>query len=88
MIWRQGRRVPINVYEDGENGESRPVCQCHTALDAALIVRAVNRWRARLDAKDVEQVSRAPFCEADREGLLGVEQKLKREREREKQENG
>ncbi len=36
--WRVGRNVPINVYD--ENG--RPVCQCHTALDARQIVEAVN----------------------------------------------
>jgi hypothetical protein len=35
--WRVGTKVPINVY-DGD----RPVCQCQTAADAALIVRAVN----------------------------------------------
>jgi len=35
--WRTGRQVPINVY-DGD----RPVCQCHTASDARLIVEAVN----------------------------------------------
>lgn len=35
--WRVGRKVPINVYEG-----DRPVCQCHTALDARLIVKAVN----------------------------------------------
>ncbi len=37
--WRVGRKVPINVYE----GE-RPVCQCQTAADAMLIVKAVNRY--------------------------------------------
>lgn len=36
--WRQGRKVPINVYE----GE-RAVCQCHTAEDAQRIVTAVNQ---------------------------------------------
>jgi len=35
--WRTGTRVPINVYE----GE-RPICQCQTAMDAKLIVLAVN----------------------------------------------
>lgn len=38
MIWRVGRKVPINVY-DGD----RPVCQCHNAEDAALIVAAMER---------------------------------------------
>jgi len=46
--WRIGRKVPINVYEG-----DRPVCQCHTVGDAALIVNAVNEQlerAARLDA--------------------------------------
>lgn len=34
--WRVGLKVPLNVY-DGD----RPVCQCHTAEDAALIVAAM-----------------------------------------------
>jgi hypothetical protein len=38
MKWRVGAKVPLNVY-DGD----RPVCQCHTNLDAILIVRAMNR---------------------------------------------
>lgn len=37
--WRVGRRIPINIYEG-----DRPICQCHTAIDAATIVRAVNSW--------------------------------------------
>lgn len=37
-VWRQGRKVRINVYE----GE-RAVCQCHTVGDAERIVAAVNR---------------------------------------------
>lgn len=37
MSWRVGRNVPLNVY-DGD----RPVCQCHTADDAARIVNAIN----------------------------------------------
>jgi|SRR5579863_7261394 len=39
MSWRVGRKVPINVY-DGD----RPVCQCHTELDALNIVAAMNQW--------------------------------------------
>jgi len=39
-LWRVGTKVPINVYEG-----NRPVCQCHTALDARLIVEAVNKLR-------------------------------------------
>lgn len=38
LIWRQGRSVPINVYEG-----DRAVCQCHRAEDAARIVEAVNQ---------------------------------------------
>jgi len=37
MSWRVGSRVPINVY-DGD----RPVCQCQTAIDAKMIVAAIN----------------------------------------------
>ena len=35
--WRVGKNVPINVYEG-----DRPVCQCHTAIDAKAIVDAMN----------------------------------------------
>jgi hypothetical protein len=38
--WRLGRKVPINVYEG-----DRPICQCHTVLDARRIVESVNAWR-------------------------------------------
>lgn len=41
--WRVGSKIRINVY-DGD----RPVCQCQTALDAKLIVLAVN---ALLDSR-------------------------------------
>ena len=34
--WRVGPKVPINVYEG-----DRPICQCHTAIDAKRIVEAV-----------------------------------------------
>ena len=37
VTWRVGKNVPINVYEG-----DRPICQCHTALDAKRIVAAVN----------------------------------------------
>ena len=47
MKWRIGRKVPINVYEG-----DRPVCQCHAAEDAALIVRAVNERYERLEVSD------------------------------------
>lgn len=36
--WRVGRKVPLNVYEG-----DRPICQCHTAADAARIVKAMNQ---------------------------------------------
>jgi hypothetical protein len=36
--WRLGRNVPINVYEG-----DRPICQCHTSIDAKRIVDAMNR---------------------------------------------
>lgn len=42
--WRVGSKIPINVY-DGD----RPVCQCQTALDARLVVLAVN---ALLDSRE------------------------------------
>jgi hypothetical protein len=40
--WRVGRKIALNVY-DGD----RPACQCHTALDAQLIVRAMNATAPR-----------------------------------------
>src|ERR1041384_1702712 len=40
MPWRQGTKVPINVYDS----ENRPVCQCQTTYDAAVIVKAVNAF--------------------------------------------
>lgn len=46
--WRVGTKVPLNVYEG-----DRPVCQCHTAEDAARIVAAmtsVPQLRATLEA--------------------------------------
>ncbi len=36
--WRVGSKVSLNIYEG-----DRPVCQCHTALDAQRIVSAINR---------------------------------------------
>jgi len=38
MPWKQGSKVPLNIYDS--NGE--PVCQCHDAEHAELIVLAVN----------------------------------------------
>lgn len=43
--WRVGTRVPINIYAG-----DRPICQCHTALDAKLIVKAVNAFYDREEA--------------------------------------
>jgi hypothetical protein len=37
--WRHGTKVHLNVYEG-----DRPVCQCHTVQDAALIIAAVNGY--------------------------------------------
>ena len=37
--WRVGTKMPINVYEG-----DRPVCQCHTAIDAKRIVAAMNSY--------------------------------------------
>jgi hypothetical protein len=36
-MWRVGRKVPLNVYDD-----DRPVCQCHSANDARRIVAVMN----------------------------------------------
>lgn len=46
--WRLGRHMPLNVYAEptAEWPEGRPVCQCHTAEDAARIVAAVNAMEA------------------------------------------
>lgn len=43
--WRLGRNVPINVYEG-----DRPICQCHTAIDAKQIVDAMNKSAAMQEA--------------------------------------
>lgn len=40
MPWRVGKKVPINVYD----ADGNPVCQCHNAAYAGLIVRAVNEY--------------------------------------------
>ena len=49
--WRAGSKVPINVYE----GE-RPVCQCHTAADAARIVKAMNREESAAESVEMLQL--------------------------------
>jgi hypothetical protein len=38
--WRLGKKIPINVYEG-----DRPVCQCHTVVDARRIVDSANAVR-------------------------------------------
>lgn len=43
MPWRVGSKIPINVYDN-----DRPVCQCQTAMDARLIVAAVNEHLKRI----------------------------------------
>jgi hypothetical protein len=52
MIWRVGRKVPINVYDGGPS--DRPVCQCHTEEDARLIVNAVNAFSRGLDPERLD----------------------------------
>lgn len=37
--WRLGTKMPLNVYSG-----DRPVCQCHTMEDAAMIVAAMNLY--------------------------------------------
>lgn len=58
MRWRQGRKVPINVYEqlgDSPSDQDRPVTQFHTVADAKLAVEAVNRAeRARAGGYDAD----------------------------------
>lgn len=49
--WRIGQHVPINVY-DGD----RPVCQCHTAIDAQKIVRSVNAHEALIAREAVPEL--------------------------------
>lgn len=60
MSWRTGKKVPINVYDN-----DRPVCQCQTAMDANLIVRAVNKLLDE-DVVDAEWPEVEP-AEADAE---------------------
>ena len=48
MPWRIGSKIPINVYDD-----NRPVCQCQTAMDAKVIVRAVNEYLDRIAEAEV-----------------------------------
>lgn len=67
--WRIGTKIPLNVY-DGD----RPVCQCHSLMDAIDIVTAIN-----LQASVIEERNSAI---ADRDQalqslLLAVRLKLK-----------
>jgi hypothetical protein len=43
--WRTGTKVKLNVY-DGD----RPVCQCHSQVDAERIIRAINSAPELLEA--------------------------------------
>ncbi len=52
MPWRQGAKVPINVYD-----EDRPVCQCQTAADAKFIVQSCN-FMKQLAALEKPQAKR------------------------------
>ena len=67
MTWRVGKTVPINVYED-----DRPICQCHTAVDAKRIVEAVNDRDA--DARDWAQIALAVGFRSDATREQVVEQ--------------
>jgi hypothetical protein len=51
--WRVGTKVPSNVYSG-----DRPVCQCHSDFDAALIVSAVNDVREGNLAKAEREIKR------------------------------
>ena len=46
-LWRVGKRVPINVYEG-----DRPVCQCHSSMDAQEIVAAMNAAQAEVSMSE------------------------------------
>lgn len=43
LSWRVGSKILLSVYEG-----DRPVCQCHTELDAARIVEAMNLFEFRI----------------------------------------
>jgi hypothetical protein len=43
--WRTGTNVKLNVYEG-----DRPVCQCHSQVDAERIIRAMNSGPELLEA--------------------------------------
>jgi hypothetical protein len=38
-LWRLGNKIRVNVYAG-----DRPVCQCHSEIDAQVIVKAVNSF--------------------------------------------
>ena len=60
MSWRQGSKVPLNVYEG-----DRPVCQCHTELDAIRIVaafRALEQIRHIRDQIPWDAAAAASWC--------------------------
>ena len=64
--WRIGSKVPINVYE----GE-RPICQCHTAIDAKRIVDAVNMRGGLLEALEI-LFDITPFAANDKDAEIRV----------------
>ena len=57
MPWRQGTKVPINVY----NSADKPVCQCQTPESAELIVKAVNAYLHQTGSDD-ESGTDCPDC--------------------------
>lgn len=66
-MWRVGGKVQLNVY-DGD----RPVCQCHTAEDAAKIVEAMNYSESPRAPYDVSGVG--DWKKGPREGKMTEEQ--------------
>jgi hypothetical protein len=62
--WRQGHKVPINVYQ-----EDRPVCQCQNEQDAKAIVDAMNHEPA---IRDLIAQATADALEAAAQKLLDM----------------
>lgn len=48
--WRTGKKVRLNVYAGND-----PICQCHDADMAELIVNAVNYWNGVIKMGDMEE---------------------------------
>lgn len=72
LRWRVGAKVPINVYAG-----DRPVCQSHTAEDAALIVESVNGLRAAREKIAVLEKARNSALKILRPGDLTYEAWIK-----------